>query len=428
MDMGKLFRILASVLVIAICCCGCFGCGGSKTTGFDYDQYVKEQEELREQQCELWLYGDDVDRFSFKQYYNEQIVDNPANGIKTVEVLPGNMDYGQFQTKLQVGIMTGKGPDLVMTAQYDLFKDVDKIFLSGAFQSWDDYIADWDKDSYYTQALEGARASDGKLYLLPLAFNPYVIVIPKENMQKYHLTEDDFSDFGKTTDTLLRLWEEIKGDTSLYVHQNNPLFLAMIPSICDMSAGKTSLMEPKTQELLHKWEQIFAYKDERNKTASLTFGSANIFFDGSRILDWCSMAELIGMNLTPEQKEKLVFIPMYDINGKMYADVNAYALLPTNCKNPQAAADYVKYCTVDSDHDIVGNLIRLSRRKTESFFRVQECDMLIDEINKLTSVPMHLVVNNQIRMDYDNEILKTLLKDNPNWKDLETDINIYLSE
>lgn len=81
--------------------------------------------------------------------------------------------------------------------------------MSGAFQSWDKLIKDWDRESIYANALDGAISNNGELYLLPLAFESTFVVTTKSNMEEFSLTEDDFSNFYKTTDTILYLYEKV---------------------------------------------------------------------------------------------------------------------------------------------------------------------------------------------------------------------------
>lgn len=77
------------------------------------------------------------------------------------------MGVDQFKTKLQAAIMVGDGPDMVIADNIELLSNIDKSIEAGAFLSFDEYITDWNSDTYYMRAVEGARSADGKSYLIP---------------------------------------------------------------------------------------------------------------------------------------------------------------------------------------------------------------------------------------------------------------------
>lgn len=446
------------------------------------DSYIIEE---YEDAATVWLYAlnnDEDDEFLFSRltFVHNKLCE-PDEHVNAL--IARGVSIEQFGTKVQAEIMSGKGPDMILTGKSNMFSDVNKAILAGAFQSWDDAIAEWDKDEYFEQIAHGGYSPDGKTYLLPLSIVPTYVVTTKSNMKRFGFTEEDFSDFNKTTDTLLRLWKQVEKDERVAVNMTSPNLGLQIASLYDYDSGKTTLMEDDTQQLLQKWKTIMAYQGQRSDPyadwietvtkANDPFAEVNYKYSvydfdtdildeeaefgknyGLRhIVEFMTEEDMENMfkvyeDYTDERKaeitkdqEEIVFFPLCDTEGKISGRISSYALLSANCKKVKAATSFLKRMVFLDGQDgeqgkYIDNFqrnIHLGKYSTEKKIWPDFNEALRAEyheriVSQLDAKEMNLILWNDALEEYNTQMMENLESDNPDWKDLETDINIYLSE
>lgn len=481
-------------MAVLLCTALLSGCGkqadNGPTTSELMEQYA-ENYTAPEDVPVIWLYGkEDTELFSNLVTNYNWNCNNGGDSSKAVRLLTyHDMTPEQFATKVQAEIMSGKGPDLILTSDANIFPDVNKAVAAGAFQNWDDILADWDKEQYLYEAAKGTYSPDGKCYILPLSFEPIYIVTTKTNMEKYGFTEADFSDFAKTTDTLLRLWEQIEGDNTVAVHQKLPDFVQAVSGLLDYESGKTSLLAPETRELFDQWQKIIFHQSKRvdlfairaeqlmqqtdanakfnwklsvynldtslGENADAEFGK---HYGLMNILEFVTADELDALAALPNdpeaqkdfltRMEDVVYFPLYDTNQRVVGTVRSYALLASGCKSPETIAAFMRNILLHQDENgdisdpnlFYGEGVTLGMTN-ELELAYESCVSGDEEmkaytkqyvetrIGKLSHAPTHLVIWNSTLKAFSDGITDSFLDpEHADWEDLETDINIYLSE
>lgn len=421
--MERIYSILCIVLCMAMLLCSCKK-GISGPTSSELMQkygnvYPKAQ---------IWITQEDEDMFMNCQHFNYYYAQ--SNGQAEFVFPNAGLEKEEIRKKLATEIMANKAPDLILSTDGDLFPDINKSASTGAFASWDTLLDVLDDDTViYRNVLEGALATDGKVYALPLTYDLDVIVTTKANMEQYGFDRTDFSDFYQATATLKRLWEQADG--AYPVHMRSPSFCRSMPGILNYETKQTALRSEAIQQLLSDWSWI--YKQHQNFEYVSTPYSDMSFWE-HQVLEISSTNEAILAlgRMTVEDREQLVVIPLCDTEGKISGRIQSYALLPAQCQQPEIVKNYMTSLLKDVDGQSISSM-NLSRKYTEHLLNMQELqttnsEYISEDMVAMMEQPMRLCVDRSDIWRYDNQILTMTLKENPDWEDLETDINIYLSE
>lgn len=106
-------------------------------------------------------------------------------------------------------------------------------------------------------------------------------------MEEYGLSEEDFSDFYKTTETLLSLYQQVPENR--YVHCTEPDYVKLIPEIFDYTLETTAICSIETQELLKRCQMIPDLLDEKVNSPEYVYqDDTDMFSEKERILEFCN--------------------------------------------------------------------------------------------------------------------------------------------
>ena len=411
---------------------------------------------------------------------HNQHTTNPLYKVRSLVCTTLPID--QYGKKMQTELMSGKGPDMIITTHSDLFADMNKAVQSGAFASWDALIADWEGE-YLENAVRGVYSPDEHSYLLPLSFEPMFLVTTKTNLEKYGLTEDDFINFDQTTQTLYRLCQTV--DENIYPTLSRPDFTQAIDGILNHDLRKSELSNEQNSRILKQWEEMFAVLQQRSDEHPLPAVSYRLdsVMSGRLLFEFMDIDELnyalyemkqavtqknydigamnqIGLaqfntemnelgsgegkagKQVLEKVDDLVYIPLYDVKGRAIGTVTSYALLSSSYDGEEALKRLVERIVfiidetgLDGIHSNADGL-NLSYVSTEdSFLRNYQQGYIkgifdVDVIwNMIKDVEWNLRVPNETVKTYHETITNYLYyPETADWEELESHINIYLSE
>ena len=264
-------------------------------------------------------------------------------------------------------------------------------------------------------------------------------------MEAYGLTKDDFSDFYTTTDTILRLYESTDEDTQVFIRDFD--YMRVLSDVIDYNSKKITLDVEKMQETAEKWEQI--YTEQKSRKRALVDESYPFAGKDTRVLEIMDsnlFSFFYGQGRYVHLKNELVLLPVNGIDGKMFGDIEAYALISSNTKRKDAVNDYLKYKVLDRPARFGGfnsqdPLIALYISKDTTAASLPEnlemmaagldfSDSYIELLSDFfTDTPMNLKVWSSPLREYSETITEYLQHpETADWEELERSINIYLSE
>ena len=432
-----------------------------------------------------WSYGkidDDLNNIVFS--YSLHIKDKyPEKAVR--DQLCYTLPLDQFGLKLQTQLMSGEGPDMIITAQTEMFSDIVKVINSGVFTDWDKWIADWDTSKYMEKAIDGVYSRDGKHYLMPISFQPKLLITTKSSLEKYGLTEDDFSDMLKTTETLYRLWQTVEEE--VYPTRSRPDFTQALNGILDYDTAKTTLQDADTRIILDQWQEMFSMVQQRHKEHPLELRNTNFEYilNGEVLVEFTDLDSLsysiyeykdnylkteVGkiikeydtssfsieeLNQLQEQLKSdtedevevilqqklsdLVILPLYDSNHRVMGDIKSYALLSSKSQKQESIAECMQWIVeggyLERTFLNVEGLCITEETSLQAFYGKYNqgytkgvfTETII--IDMLKDADWNLRVPNATLTEYHDTITNYLYyPETADWEELERSINIYLSE
>lgn len=479
--MRWLMKAISFVLILTILCGISSGCGKdqSPTTQELMEKYGNESYVYvpKDEMPMIYLYGQEDEELRNKiTYYNAGHRGQTNKQLRYL--LCNDLTIEQFGLKMHTQMMSGGEPDMILTRQSEMFSDINKVIASGALAAWDEYEANWDHNLYYEKMLDGVYSPDGKHYLIPINVDMQFIVTTKSTLEQYGLTEDDFSDFTKTTETLYHLWQTVGSD--IYPSMSYPDFTQVLSDILDYEARQTAMLQGSNWETLLKWKEIFCVLQKRIEQSSLLPKSTNMEYimDGKILVEFADIDMLNSMlsdykrlmseknndpvdtdNMTPnffppkESDEKdlffeevfsdLIFIPLYNDEGKIIGEVDAYAIMSSQAKGKEAITDFMKWLVEGKYYvpelgggELSLHIPHINKTSTINEFWGFYAQGYVkgiftgDIIHKIIDdKEWSLCVPNSVRTKYHDIIINYLYSpETADWQELERSINIYLSE
>ena len=423
-------KVIVLLLVVSLII-GCFtGCGKdqSQTT----EELMEKYSEPVDEKIQVWLYNSGTDFIaewyqdieSSFNYYNLNAGENTKFHVTVFHHTDLNKE--QFQKKLQAALMSADGPDLVLSHDPELFSNVEKLIDAHALRSFDSIISEWEDSLYYPQVIEGVRSEDGQVYILPISYNPDVIVTTQENLDQFDLTKDDFENLDETLDSLTAVWQQLSDKPDVVAEWSVYYMTRYIPAILQNNQGKTEVLTESVQANYEKLMQMITYRQDHSMPTG--FQELERIAGGTQLFAITPLNQAVDYLKTigEEERAQYVFIPMRNTVGEMSGSVGLYALLPKMGEHEQSIASYL-YMMLFSDKEIE----YLPADQLWLTPRCMKWNLInLDAITKLSESDMRLRLYNQIEDEFNFRILG-LVEQNASesdWAELERSINIYLSE
>ena len=417
------YRILCPVLCLIVILLT--SCGKQDSTAEWMAQYEQNLPQI-------WIYGEGYEHVEDLLQKHNKVSSHPFHVVKYSE---NEISYKQFSTKLSSSLMTESGPDIVISDDPNLFINTYKLIDAGVLQSFDPITKGWERDAYYPKMLDGSRAADGQVYILPISIDLQLIATTENTMNQYSLTEDDFSNFSKTTDTLENLYRQT--DTAVY--DGFYRMTAMVPSVFDRENRETALLEPYYTELFQKWYDLRILNSNQQQLA-LALLPVDYVADGKQLFHFWKFSDYLSAwieanmqkSYTVEQWKNLKILPMNDTDGKMAGEIRYYALFPKSSDQTEAVADLLNTLLFrdgwESAMGLGGDLWLSKHMMQESLepygFPIESAEALCDNL-------MALTIHDDAMEAFDIELDRLISKSpigSADWAELERSINIYLSE
>ena len=381
----------------------------------------------------VWLYGEDqgfcnsIYRFNEKYYSKYQIV------IKTFS--EEDINHEQFQKKLSGALLSGDGPDLILTQDPDLVDEY-KLTQAGALRSWDEIIKEWNPNDYYYQVVDGARAEDGKLYLLPLEFDFEVIATTKDTVEKYGLTEAHFSDFITAQQTFLSFWEQNLMSSQIGCTYGRHNYIFCGNNIMDYTTEETALLSDENTLWIEQEKKLRQYEDQKTITyesdmeqrlhsISVLTDEAYLFsfFESILIRDLLTVSDYQEFGY--ELYDQLYLYPMKDMQGKTVVTTTVVAMIPAFGEGDEAIQAWINAYMFDTTlpSECLEEAYHIVKSKNE-WSVSSGYDTVLD---RLMSEPVKTYFTDLNWYILDNNISRAI-DGKSDWEEFERSINIYLSE
>ena len=425
--MKRIFSFLMALSLVLTLFTGC-GKDKSPTTEELMEKYAEET-------AEIWLYDsgeDSVYDLSIDGIQGDITTYNsihPEMPINLKIYHENSYSYEQFQQKLQASLMTGDCPDLIVSRDPNLLSNVEKSIQSGALKSFDEIIAKWDKDSYYPEVLDGVRSDDGKVYILPISYDPDIIVTTSELLEQYGVTENDFDDLHEITQTAIKIGEQLTEQPEIIAEWTLFAPTRWIPSVYDINAGKTALLTDEVQAMISEWKKVYDLRLPHYPVDGVT-GIARVAVGGQVLsMEPLSYTHTYLYEKPQTEQNRYLYMPMRDTDGYMTGTIGYYAVMPK-------LGEYEETITAFLNQILFGQKGYMGGWNLECWLSKQ-CQSKngfgIASIDALSEVPMRLTIDNQAQQEFNMQISDMIwnLEDPEtadDWEELERSINIYLSE
>lgn len=286
---------------------------------------------------------------------------NESGGSPRIEVkeIPatvypdGQEEQEAFLKRMQVEVMSGKGPDLFilptvsMHDEKNLFENPEKSMAAGAFADLSEFTkADPQWEALIAPVME-AGTYDGKQYLIPLKYGYPMMVMLREEFDKLGL---DLAALTESTDGFLT--EAAASDHIPWRRSATELVVNYFYSCFDQSAidykGQTlNLKEPEVLGILEQYQTLS--KGISPQAPAASGGTRGLFVPFDQVLtpEVPAYAPMFYDTVFPVIAElkytgkDYLTIPLKNSRGNITPVVTYYGAVSASCKNPQAAYDFI---------------------------------------------------------------------------------------
>jgi len=164
----------------------------------------------------------------YRNYGNKYMLDAAVNIFKkmypNVEVeirdFEGMDGYDEYETLLQTELPLGKGPDLILLSGTE-FPDMYKTMDTDVFCDLNDFINsdfDFNLDNYNKVVLD-VGVYKGKRYLMPLDYQPNIMITTKEALVAAEINPENIKSFDGLTSEIKKYLEKYDSTKLIYNRQ-----------------------------------------------------------------------------------------------------------------------------------------------------------------------------------------------------------------
>ena len=275
----------------------------------------------------------------------EQFQKNYPDIELTLDVYKMEDGFLNAADKLATELMAGKGPDLLISDNVPT-GDVKKLLKSGVFAPMDEFInqdASWNTEDYIMPVIEGGKF-DGVQYVMPLSYDPVIMVSSKEAMAEMNLTEEVCIDTPSLMKAVAAMYDTEYTERILAEGVQLFSFPVYLDGIfLDYNEGEITTDPQIMQEACEAYAKM--YEEDAHSISmgyadagkSITERNAYVYFPGT-----AGVYGFIASEMAIAAKETPAIIPLRTIQGETLAEVETYAGISANSENKQAAWNLLK--------------------------------------------------------------------------------------
>lgn len=250
--------------------------------------------------------------------------------------------FGEAE-KLSARLMAGEGPDLLISQNFPT-QDLMKLIKAQVYAPLDEFMAQediWNDENYVMSVIDGGKF-DGKQYVMPLSYTPFLMISSAEAMQEAHLTAEECPDTLSVMKTIAALYDTdyteriladfvqlsafplcLDGDFLDYAGENIGTDSQILKEACTAYSRmyEEDMTMPDTYGEYSEYGTAIA---ERRAYCYFTTGTGNV----SAAI---GAAGGIAAVETPE------VLPLRNAQGESLANVHGYAGIRANSENKQNA-------------------------------------------------------------------------------------------
>lgn len=268
-------------------------------------------------------------------------------------------DPTQYDSKVNLALQTGTGPDLVYSRRLPGGR-TQSLIDAGLYLPLNEYIS---LDNF-PQASVNAVTSNSKIYGVPFAVQVVGIFYNKKIYDKYNLSEP------KTWDELIKNAETLQknGVTPFFVPGKDGWALAMQHAIAgvsllqpewikDLIDGKTNFLDPKWIEVNKKLNDLKVFYQKGFSGNSTQDLESNFAFEQAAMVFYGSWGYQLYKTLNPDIQVGYFMAPPSSTNEKPYAYtyVDGGIALTSNTKNKELAIEVLKFVSTPEFGTILSN-------------------------------------------------------------------------
>lgn len=275
----------------------------------------------------------------YTKYINRFNQKNPTTMISIVD--KSDLTRAEYADKLRTDTLSGRGPDIIFISG-SLFNDINKVMASGNLA---DMTALMENDKEFNQEdyrkeIMSAGQFDGKQYVIPLFYEPEILIAEQTIIKKYGVNINAMTTYEGYLDEQNKFLDTTSGKPMFYRHDDRPhLTDAYFGDIIDYENQAVALDEA----LLKKALETTKKTNDRGYIPLDLYSRDNIYQNHElqevvfeKGFDLPIHYSLIDALDTP------VILPRYAQPGKINAEIWYSAAISQSCKNKKTAFEFIK--------------------------------------------------------------------------------------